>query len=268
MSLTMLDVRCRYGRREVLKGVSFCLNKGEVVFILGQNGAGKTTLFKCMLGLITGYGGSVLYDGQEVRRFSPGQLARKVAYIPQAHQPQFNYSVLEVVLMGLASSIGIFSVPSSAQRLKAEQLLEKIGIPHLKNRGYANLSGGERQMVLIARALMQGAEILLMDEPVASLDYGNQQRILSMAAALAKEGYAVAVTSHHPEHAFLYAGRVLVLEKGRVAAQGEPGAVLTEELLCRIYDMPIRLLVFRLDHKEVRICVPVDQGMLGGWTGA
>lgn len=259
MSMALQDVRFRYGRNEVLCGISFSLNQGEVLFVLGQNGAGKSTLFKCMLGLSGGYEGSIRLHGKEIRGYTPKQLARRTAYIPQSHQPIFDYAVLEVVLMGMASAVSAFSAPGKCHRMKAEQVLEGLGISHLKDRGYASLSGGERQLVLTARALMQDTAILLMDEPVANLDYGNQQRVLNAAASLAKRGYAVAVTSHHPEHAFLYADRVLVLEGGQIAALGSPIDVLTEELLKRIYGIPVRLVNCNAGLKQVRVCVPALQ---------
>jgi iron complex transport system ATP-binding protein len=256
MSMELKDVRCSYGRNEVLCGISFSLNPGEVLFVLGQNGAGKSTLFKCMLGLLGGYEGSIRLDGKEIRSFTPRQLARRAACIPQSHRPVFDYAALDVVLMGAVSAIGAFSTPDKNHMRKAEQTLQELGISHLKDRGYFSLSGGERQLVLIARALMQDAFLLLMDEPVASLDFGNQQRVLKTAAGLTKRGCAVAITSHHPEHAFLYADRVLVLEGGRIAALGPPRDVLTEEMLARIYGVSVRLVDCDTGLKQVRVCVP------------
>ncbi len=256
MSMEVKDVYCRYGRSEILKGISFCLHRGEVLFILGQNGAGKSTLLKCMLGLHKSYEGNILLDGQDIRRFSPQQMARRTAYIPQTHQPRFDYPVMEVVLMGAASSIRAFSAPGSKMKHKAEQVLGELNISHLKDRGYMHISGGERQLAIIARALMQEASILLMDEPVSSLDFGNQQRVLAAARTLSKRGYGVAITSHHPEHAFLYADRVLVLEGGSVAALGTPAQVLTEALLKRIYGIPVRLIDCVTDQETVRLCYP------------
>ena len=259
MSIEAKDVCFRYGHHVVLNEVSFCLQRGELLFILGQNGAGKSSLLKCLLGLSRGYEGSILLDGQEVRSLHPGQLARKAAYIPQNHQPGFDYTVLQVALMGFASSISTFSVPKGAQRTKAEQVLNSLNIAHLKDRGYMHLSGGERQLAIIARALIQEAPMLLMDEPVAGLDFGNQQRVLSTARALSMRGYGIALTSHHPEHAFFYADRVMVLDEGHVAAIGPPREVLTKELLERIYRIPIRLIDCALGEETVRMCCPATK---------
>ena len=158
------DIRFSYGAGDVLRGVSFAAEYGEFLSVLGPNGVGKSTLFKCMLGLLAPTEGETTIDGKPIREMSAPELARSIAYIPQSHNPVFNFSVLDMVLMGTTAQVGAFSAPGKEQIERAQQALERLGIAHLRDRGYGNVSGGERQMTLIARAIAQRARILVMDE--------------------------------------------------------------------------------------------------------
>ena len=204
MSIEVRDLRFGYGSGEVLRGVSFTAPTGQLTSVLGPNGVGKSTLFRCLLGLLKGYGGSITIDGEDTRRLSARRLAKKVAYIPQSHYPSFNYSVFNMVLMGTTSQVSLLSSPGEKQRQAAEEALERVGVGHLRDKGYTNISGGERQLVLIARALVQDAKVLILDEPTANLDYGNQIRVMEQLRALNAQGYTVVQSTHNPEQAFLF----------------------------------------------------------------
>ena len=242
MTLSVESLSLSYGDRPVLRDVSFILEKGTFLSVLGPNGAGKTTLFRCILGILPGYTGRVLVDGTDIRTLSRRQMAKKVAYIPQIHRPTFGYTVLDTVLMGAAHQIGTFSKPGKEQIACARMAMERIGIGAMAERSFARLSGGEQQLVLVARAIAQQADILVMDEPTSALDYGNQLRVLEQVRALADEGYAVLLSTHDPQHALRFADGLLAICGGETAALGRPKDVLTAELIRRLYAVDVELI--------------------------
>ena len=242
MSLRVENLSFGYDKRPVLEEVSFSAEDGELLAILGPNGVGKTTLFKCILGLEKKYSGQILLDGAEVRSLSPRALAHQAASIPQVHELSFRYAVHDMVLMGTTHRISPFSVPGGEERRAADEALERVGISALRDKEFVQLSGGEQQLVLIARALAQRAKILLMDEPTSALDYGNQLHVLSIIRALAKEGRTVLLSTHNPQHALWYADRVLALWQGRVFAWDRPEAVVTPALIETLYGKKAALL--------------------------
>lgn len=254
MSIEVKNLNFSYGERQILFDISFKAEKGEFLSILGPNGVGKSTLFRCVLGLLSGYTGQVVVDGQDARSLSVRESARRIAYIPQSSAPAFNYSVFDIVLMGRTSGLSTFRSPKAADREKCYWAMEKVGIAHLENRCYHRLSGGERQLVLIARALTQDAPILMLDEPTANLDFGNQIRVLTQARELAREGYTVIQTTHNPEQSYLYSDKILALQNGRVLTWGTPGQVLTEETMKTLYGVDVDVL--SLFEDRARVCVP------------
>jgi len=257
MKLTVNDLSYSYTKdMPVLKGVSFTADKGEFLSVLGPNGAGKSTLFRCLLGGVDGYSGAIELDGREVRGLSRRELAARIAYIPQIHRPTFGYSVLDTALMGLTRELSPFRSPTAEQEKRAMEALEQMGVARLAARNFATLSGGERQLVLIARALCQRSDILLMDEPTSSLDYGNQLRVLQRVAELAAWGYTVILSTHDPQHALRFSQQVLALRDGQVAAFGDTREVLTESLLERLYGVDAALL----DTEHGPVVVPKGGG--------
>lgn len=243
MKLTVNGLSYTYrGGRAALKDVSFTAEPGELLSVLGPNGAGKSTLFRCILGGLPDYGGAILLDGRDARTLDQRALAAHIAYIPQIHRPTFGYSVLDTALMGLTRQLSPFRSPSAQQEGQAVAALEQLGVSHLAPRSFSELSGGEQQMVLIARALCQQADILVMDEPTSSLDYGNQLRVLRCVKTLARRGYTVILSTHDPQHALRFADRVLALSGGGVAAFGAAKDILTAELLSRLYGVDAALL--------------------------
>ena len=179
MMLSLHDISVGYGTRTVVYDVSFRIRTGEVVCLLGPNGSGKTTLFKAMLGLLPLQAGEMRLEGKNVRRWSRRDYARHIAYVPQLHVPSFPYTVLDMVSMGRTPYLGACSSPGPSDRRIANEVMEEISIAHLRDRPYTEISGGERQLVLIARALAQRPQFLIMDEPTSHLDYGNQIRTLA-----------------------------------------------------------------------------------------
>ena len=234
--MTVQNLSFAYGEREILHDISFSVEYGEFVSVLGPNGVGKSTLFRCILGRLKDFSGQILSEGTDVRSLSRREAAQRIAYIPQIHQPTFEFSVLDTVLMGTTRQLSSpFSQPKKAQTEAAMAALERLGIASLRDRSFAQLSGGEQQMVLVARALSQRSDVLIMDEPTSALDYGNQLRILELVRELAQEGYAVLLSTHNPQHALTYATRILALSQGQVAALGTPEEALTPELVKTLY---------------------------------
>ena len=242
MSLTIENLSFSYGKRPVLRQLSFTAQAGELLAILGPNGVGKTTLFKCVMGQERRYGGRILADGADLSALSPRDRAHRVAAIPQAHPLSFRYSAFDMVLMGTSHSLSPFAVPGERERGLARDAMERVNIAHLADRPFDHLSGGEQQLVFIARALAQQARILLMDEPTASLDYGNRLLVLQVARDLAREGYTVLLSTHDPQHALWFADRALALKEGRMLALGAPREVLTATLLEALYGRRIELV--------------------------
>ena len=254
MSIEVKNLSFSYGDRPVLHDISFSVEKGEFLSILGPNGVGKSTLFRCVLGLLSGYTGQVLVNGVDGRSFSVREAAKHIAYIPQSSHPVFNYSVFDIVLMGRTSGLSTFRSPGKQDTQKCRWALEKVGISHLEERCFHRLSGGEQQLVLIARALVQDAPILMLDEPTANLDFGNQLRVLEQCRNLAREGYTVIQTTHHPEQSYQFSDRILTIQKGRVLAQGRPEDVLTEQTIRQLYGVDVE--VVSLYGDKARICMP------------
>ena len=251
------DLCFSYDETPILKHVDFRAHNSQLVALIGPNGAGKSTLFKCILKFLKNYTGSILLDGIDMKSMSRPEIAKKIAYIPQTTVPVFNYSVLDIVLMGLTGGLKLLESPKEQHVKKAEDVLESLGVLHLKDRGFARISGGERQLVLLARAIIQDAEILVMDEPTANLDYGNQFRVMERIRGLVKDGYTVILSTHNPEHALLFADKAFVLQNGEVRAAGPSKKVLTEELMEQLYEVQVKLIDTEFDGEKARVCVPV-----------
>lgn len=231
-----------YGRRVIGAGFEFAIRPGEVVSLLGPNGCGKTTLLKTLLGLIAPLAGEVRLDDVLLTQIPVTQRARRMAYVPQHAASTFGFSVREIVLLGRTAHGRLWSPPSRHDREVAHTCLTRMGVAHLADQPLHRVSGGERQLALVARALAQEPALILLDEPTASLDFGNQGRVLREMRRLASEGLGVIFTTHDPNHALRYADRAMLMRDGRLLADGPAGEVLTAEALAGMYGTEVSAL--------------------------
>jgi iron complex transport system ATP-binding protein len=225
----------RYGSLPVFEDVGFSLKEGELCAILGINGSGKSTLFKCIMGFLSPQGGSISFGAQDIKQLRISDLAKRVAYVPQDHPVTFPFLVREMVLMGRTTHMSNFFDIAAQHHSKVEEALKTLGLEDLADKPFGQLSGGQRQMVLIARALAQETKLMLLDEPTASLDFKNQLLIWNMLSNLRREGKSVLVCTHDPNHVLWFCDRVLVMDGRRLVADGHPSEVLDEQTLRSIY---------------------------------
>lgn len=263
MTFSLRDGNCGYPRHPaVLREINFSVEPGEVLCILGANGAGKSTLFKSILGLIPLRGGAVTVDGGNIAGWTRAQVAQTIGYIPQATNPPFSYTVMDVILMGRTAYLGIFEAPKKEDERLAYETIAQLGIQELADKKFLELSGGEKQLVIIARALTQQPRILIMDEPTAALDFGNQQLVLRQVSRLSRMGLSIVMASHFPDHAFLYAHKALLLKDGGIYAHGAPDEVITVESLKTLYKVDSQIIRTGIQSPtalggEIKIAVPL-----------
>jgi iron complex transport system ATP-binding protein len=257
MDIDLRQVSCGYSGRAIVKDVDLVVRSGDLLCLLGPNGVGKTTLFKSILGLLPLLSGRILLDGENIRNWSRRHFALRVGYVAQAHTPPFSFKVIDVVAMGRAAHIGAFASPSARDIAIAEEALSAVGLGPLRDAVYTRISGGERQLVLIARALAQQPGFLFMDEPTANLDYGNQVRVLRHIQRLTKEQrLGVVMTTHNPNDALLYASSVAVMGSGGRFVTGSPREIIDEELLNGLYGVTVRMVPI---GDQVNICIPFHE---------
>ena len=256
MRLEVKDLSFSYGDNKVLDNVSFSSSGGEAIAVLGPNGVGKSTFFKCILGFLPIRKGKIEIEGKDVSIMKGKELSKYIAYIPQSSSPVFNHTVLDSVAMGMNNQIGLFSVPGEKEREKAAAALDRLGILKLKDRGCLNISGGERQLMLIARAMVQDARIIVMDEPTSSLDYGNSYRVMETIMSLSKDGYTILFSTHDPDAAMRYSDRVIAFYKGEIIRDGKPSTVLNTDVLSTLYSINVAIRNVRVREKEYSVCIP------------
>ena len=243
MLFSLENASCGYrSDLPVLENVSLRVDEGEVVCVLGPNGVGKSTLFKSILRLIPLLGGKALFEGEDMATWSIEKTAQAVGYVPQASQLAFDFSAFDVVLLGRTSSVGAFGSPTEEDEEIALSAARQLGIERLMDKSFQELSGGEQQLVIIARTLAQRPRMLVMDEPTAALDFGNQQLVLDQTMGLAQQGLGIIMASHFPDHAFAYAHRAVLVRGSGIYAEGDPGEVITERALLDLYGVKARIV--------------------------
>lgn len=242
-----------YKEKSVLKGVSLCIEEGSIVNLLGPNGTGKSTLMKLFLGLLRPHSGEISLKNRDLQSYSIKERALHVSYVPQSTRIAFAFCALDIVVMGRIALESLFQKASRADIQIARAAMERLGILHLEKRTFQTLSGGEKQLVLIARSLAQGAKILVMDEPVSGLDYGNQLRLLETILKLSKEGYTFLKSTHFPEHALMLGGYTYALKEGYILAHGFTCKTITQELINELYTTNIALKQTSCGYP---VCIP------------
>ncbi len=252
--MTLLAVRqacVGYAQRTVLNNVDFTLSAGTICCLLGANGSGKTTLMRSILGLLKLHGGEITLDGTAIGRMSSRQRANAIAWVPQAHDGAFAFSVIDMVLMGRSPHLNTFTQPAPRDREIALAQLSSFGIAHLAERSWSTLSGGERQLTLIARALVQQPRLLLLDEPASSLDFGHQIRLLDALRQLRQRGVTLLMSTHHPLHALAIADRVIRVEANGQVSSGSPQEQLSVSALAELYGVTPAQIYRHLGHSYV-----------------
>jgi iron complex transport system ATP-binding protein len=252
--MQMIDGTFSYNQKDnIFEDINFEVEKGDVFCILGANGTGKTSLIKCLNGLMKLNSGKVLLEGQDIYSLNHSQIAKNIGYIPQMHNSTFPFTILDVVLMGRAPHIDTFSSPSKKDIKIAEDALKSLNIYHMKDKPYTEISGGEQQLVFIARVLTQEPSVLLLDEPTSHLDFGNQIRTLNIIEKLANDGLSVVMSSHFPDHAFISANKVAIMKGTEFIDIGSPEEVITEENMEKAYGIKVKIL--DMDHRTA--CIPL-----------
>lgn len=254
MEINLKNISCGYGNKKILENITFNLKTGECICVLGANGIGKSTLFKTMLTVLPALSGQMSINGKDVCDFSQKEISTYISYVPQAKDCSYQYSVFDVVLMGRAPYIRMFSSPSENDRECCIDALNLLGILNLKDRQYSELSGGEQQLVLIARAVAQNTKFIVMDEPSSNLDLGNQNNLLDIIKKLKNDGKGIIMSSHTPEQAFYCCEEVLLFNKNRTYKYGNCNDILTSENLSATYGTNVHVITSQLDGHEIRTC--------------
>lgn len=238
--LSASDLAIGHGGRTLIAGIGLSLDAGRVLCLLGPNGAGKTTLFRTLLGLIPPIRGRILLGGKDLSRLSRPLVAARLAHVPQSLATPFAFTAADIVLMGAAAGLGPFARPGRTERDRAMDAMDRLGIAGLAETGIDRLSGGQRQLVLIARALAQQAGAIVMDEPTASLDFANRRHVGRAIRQLAAAGTGIVLSSHDPDQAAALADHVLLLNRSGPLAAGPVRDIMTAANLSRLYGVPVR----------------------------
>lgn len=242
------NITVGYGKIQILHSVNVQIKRGRIVCLLGPNGSGKTTLFKALLGMLPLTAGTIRLDGKTIDAYTSKEFAKKVAYVPQIHNPTFPFTVVDIVCTGRIAYSSIFAGCSKDDCDVAEEMLDKMGIYKLKDKVYTEISGGERQMVLIARAMAQQPEFIIMDEPTAHLDYGNQIRTIERIGKMSNDKMGVIFTTHNPEHPLHCADDVIALKNGTIEGIGYPQSVISSKMIRELYDIDVVIDKKRIYH--------------------
>ena len=247
------NLKFSYGKKEILKGITFEIESSDIISILGPNGCGKTTLLKLLLGFLKPTEGEIYFNKKPINTLKAKDFFQRVAYIPQIHDGTFGYLVKDVVLMGRMPYKTLFSNYNKQDKKIVLEALEMLGIENLKDEIYTTLSGGQKQLILIARAIAQQADIFIMDEPVNGLDFGNQYKLLSRIKELSKENITFIQTSHYPDHVFFASNEAIFLDKGKIVEKGTPNTIIREENIKKVYQLESKIEMIN----DRNVCIAV-----------
>lgn len=252
--LSLRDIGFAYpGHPPTLHDVTFDVRPGELVTLLGPNGAGKSTLLNCIMNLLKPQNGSILLEGKNISEMGHRAIAQNIAYVPQTVSVQFAYTVRDYTAMGRAPFLKLYASPGPEDYALVDAALERLGISDLADRSYNELSGGQRQLVDVARALAQGPKLILFDEPTSALDYGNQVKVLRMVAELSREDYAIIMTTHNPDHPILLDSSVCLLDRDGTLVKGSVDEIMQEDLLGRVYEAD--MIIRYVQNARRRVCM-------------
>lgn len=258
MKFEVINGSFGYGSAAILHDVSFSLEGNQVLAVLGPNGVGKTTLLKCMMGLLKWNRGETRIDGLAMDTMSHSRIWKRIAYVPQSKGISLSYTALEMVLMGRSARLGLFAQPSREDMAIAEKAMEEVGITFLKDKQCSRMSGGELQMVLIARALCTQPEMLILDEPESNLDFKNQLVILDIVKQLSRErGIAAIINTHYPAHALKIVDRALILKRDGSSFYGEAGATITEENMKKAFSVEVKIADYCYENIHYHNVIPI-----------
>lgn len=247
------------GGKKVLNKINFNVQEREILSILGSNGVGKTTLLKCTLGLLKWHSGKTQIDGKNVQKMKHTELWKHIGYVPQAKLSAFAYTVDEMVLLGRNAHLGMFSQPGPEDKKIAEECIERIGIGYLKGKLCSRISGGELQMVLIARALTSQPKMMILDEPESNLDFKNQLIVLDTIKSLRdEEGISSIVNTHYPEHAISISDKALILNRGGSSVFGAADESIVEHNLENAFGVNVKIKDFYHREKKYTCVLPVS----------
>lgn len=262
MTLKVDGLSFSYGSEPIFSNVSFSVKDGEILSMVGPNGVGKSTLLRCLNGLRTPSSGIVSLSGRDIRGLGRRALSRSIGYVPQHDDTTFGFSVLEMVVMGRAAHIGPFAIPGSGDIRRAEQAVRAVGLEDVAHKSFNELSGGQAQLTVIARALVAEPGLIMLDEPTSHLDISNQARVLRVLNDLSRgQGLAVVMTTHSPDHALLFSDKVLMMRKGSSPLFGKPARIMTPESVGDIYGVDVQLV--NIDSRNPEACTVVPD-----WFGA
>ena len=242
MIYSVKNLSFRYpSSKQIFNNISFDIEKGHLYTILGRNGIGKTTLFNCLLNLNGNYQGTIQLNGKGIKTMKEKEIAKVISFVPQSTNCTFDYTVFEYILMGTASNISLFSSPSNKEEELTNKALKELNIAYLADRKFNELSGGEQQLVLIARAIVNKPEVIFFDEPTSHLDYTNQIKVLKIINGLKNKGYTIILTTHDPNQAFLLKDNVILFDNKGSIKKGDYKKILTKKNLQDVYGKQMQI---------------------------